>query len=79
MSPSAMPLKAAAPRYAAFLDLLPALVASEAKQAGGPRQQRAAAIYAQVQETAALAPRLSLDPAATLFSIGTMLASVGEG
>jgi DNA polymerase-3 subunit delta' len=76
---SALALKAAAPRYAAFLDLLPALVASEAKQADGARQQRAAAIYAQVQETASLAPRLSLDPAATIFSLGTMLANVGEG
>jgi hypothetical protein len=29
-----------------------------------------------VRETAALAPRLSLDPAATVFQIGSILASV---
>lgn len=76
---SALALKAAAPRYAAFLDLVPSLVAGEARQADGERRQRAAAAYGKAQETAALAPRLSLDPASTVFALGTILAEVGQG
>ncbi len=42
------------------------------------RFQRARALdaYARARETAAIAPRLSLDPAATVFQLGTILASV---
>lgn len=72
--------KAAAPRYAAFLELLPALVAREARAREGQARERALAAYAQVRDTAVFAPRHSLDPAATLFQLGTVLASVaGEG
>ncbi len=37
---------------------------------------RALDAYARARETAAIAPRLSLDPAATVFQLGTILASV---
>ena len=76
---SALALKAAAPRYHAFLDLVPPLLAAEARQADGPRRERAAAAYHKARETAALAPRLSLDPASTIFALGTIMAEVGEG
>ena len=70
--------KAAADRYAAFLDLLPSLVAQEARQLAEPRRERALDAYSRVRELTALAPRLSLDPAATVFQLGGILASVAE-
>ncbi|GAA4008806.1 DNA polymerase III subunit delta' [Sphingomonas humi] len=73
---SALALKAAAPRYAAFLDLIPPLLAAEARKAEGPRRLRAAEAYERARETATLAPRLSLDPASTVFALGTIMASV---
>lgn len=76
---SSLALKAAGPRYAAFLDLVAPLVAAEARIASGPRQARLLDAYAQVRETATIAPRLSLDPAATVFTIATIMASAAEG
>jgi DNA polymerase-3 subunit delta' len=73
---SALGGKAAADRYAAFLELLPGLIAHEALGLDGERRGRALDAYAKARETAALAPRLSLDPAATVFQLGTILASV---
>ncbi|WP_294171517.1 DNA polymerase III subunit delta' [uncultured Sphingomonas sp.] len=72
----ALALKAAAPRYLAFLELAPALIAREAKVHEGARRQRALDAYAKARETAAMAPRLSLDPAAATFQMGNILASV---
>ena len=68
--------KAAAERYAAFLDLVPGLIAGEAAGLEGQARGRALDAYARARETAALAPRLSLDPAATVFQLGAILASV---
>ena len=68
--------KASAERYAAFLELAPSLIAREAKQVEGLRRERAIEAYAKARELAALAPRLSLDPAATVFQIGGILAEV---
>ena len=68
--------KGAGDRYAAFLDLLPSLVAREARQLDGSQRARALDAYAQARELAALAPRLSLDPASTVFQLGGILAQV---
>ncbi|MCW3797486.1 DNA polymerase III subunit delta' [Sphingomonas sp. BN140010] len=68
--------KAAAPRYAAFLELLPAIVADHARGTDGGRRRRALKAYEQVRDVTAFAPRHSLDPGATLFQLGTILASV---
>jgi DNA polymerase-3 subunit delta' len=68
--------KAAAERYAAFLDLAPSLIAREARELEGGRRERALDAYAKARELAVLAPRLSLDPAATVFQIGGFLAEV---
>jgi DNA polymerase-3 subunit delta' len=74
---SSLALKAAAPRYAAFLDMVPPLIAGEARQAEGMRRLRAAEAYERARETASLAPRLSLDPASTVFALGTIMAEIG--
>lgn len=70
--------KAAADRYAAFLDLLPSLVAKESRTLAEPQRERALVAYERVRELAAVAPRLSLDPAATVFQLGGILASVAD-
>ncbi|MGE5563677.1 MAG: DNA polymerase III subunit delta' [Bacillota bacterium] len=70
--------KASAERYAAFLELAPSLIAREARQLRGPSLERALDAYAKARELAAVAPRVSLDPAATVFQIGGILASVPE-
>ena len=76
---SALGSKAAAERYAAFLELVPGLIANEAVGLEGERRTRALDAYARARETAAIAPRLTLDPAATAFQLGTILASVAPG
>ena len=68
--------KAAAERYAAFLDLAPSLIAREARALDGSSRQRALDAYGKARELAAIAPRLSLDPAATVFQMGGILAGV---
>ena len=76
---SALGGKAAAERYAAFLELVPSMIATAATRLTGERRGRALDAYAKARETAAIAPRLSLDPAATVFQLGTILASVAPG
>jgi DNA polymerase-3 subunit delta' len=68
--------KGAAERYAAFLDLAPSLIAREARQLDGAARERAVDAYAKARELAAIAPRLSLDPASTVFQLGGILADV---
>ena len=68
--------KASADRYFAFLDLAPSLIAREARRLRGSRLERALDAYAKARELAAIAPRVSLDPAATVFQIGGILATV---
>ena len=70
--------KGAAERYAAFLDLAPSLIAREARQLQGANRERALDAYAKARELSVLAPRLSLDPAATVFQMGGILAAVPE-
>jgi len=70
--------KAAAERYAAFLDLAPSLIAKEARRLDGSSRERALDAYGKARELATIAPRLSLDPAATVFQIGGILAEVAE-
>jgi DNA polymerase-3 subunit delta' len=68
--------KGAADRYAAFLDLAPSLIAREARQLDGPSRERALDAYAKARGLAVIAPRVSLDPAATVFQICGILAEV---
>jgi DNA polymerase-3 subunit delta' len=66
--------KGSADRYAAFLELAPSLIAREARSMTGDRLERALDAYAKARELASIAPRLSLDPAATVFQVGGILA-----
>jgi len=70
--------KASAERYAAFLELAPSLIAREARGLRGAPLERALDAYAKARELAAVAPRVSLDPAATVFQIGGFLAQVAH-
>lgn len=72
----ALSTKAAADRYASFLETLPGLIAEEARACDGARRERALEAYAQARETALIAPRLSLDPGATVYRLGGVLASL---
>jgi len=75
---SALSGKAQAERYAAFLELVPGLIAREARGASDARRSRTLDAYARARDTVAIAPRLSLDPAATAFELGGILASVAD-
>lgn len=66
--------KGSADRYAAFLELAPTLIAREARDARGRSLELMLDAYARARELAVLAPRLMLDPAATVFQIGGILA-----
>jgi DNA polymerase-3 subunit delta' len=68
--------KASAERYAAFLELAPSLIAREARSLRGAPLERALDAYAKARELAAIAPRVSLDPGATVFQMGGLLAQV---
>ena len=68
--------KGAAERYAAFLELVPALIAREARVLDQDARGRALEAYAKARELAAIAPRVSFDPASTAFQLGGLLASV---
>ena len=68
--------KGAADRYAAFLALAPSLIAREARSLAGRLGERALDAYAKARELAVVAPRVSLDPAATVFQLGGILAEV---
>ena len=70
--------KGAAERYAAFLGLAPALIAREARRLGGGERERALDAYAKARELAGVAPRLSLDPAATVFQLGGIMADIAQ-
>jgi DNA polymerase-3 subunit delta' len=70
--------KASAERYAAFLELAPSLIAREARGLRGPALERALDAYAKARELSAVAPRLSLDAAATVFQMGGFLAQVAQ-
>ena len=70
--------RAAADRYAAFLEILPSVIARETRTLTGAARQRAVEAYARTRELVAIAPRLSLDPASTVFQLGGILASVAD-
>lgn len=70
--------RSAGDRYAAFLEILPSVIAREARTLTGAPRQRAIEAYGRTRELVAIAPRLSLDPAATVFQLGGILASVAD-
>ena len=70
--------RGAGDRYAAFLEILPSVIARETRSLTGAPRLRAVDAYARTRELVAIAPRLSLDPASTVFQLGGILASVAD-
>lgn len=70
--------RGAGDRYAAFLEILPSVIARESRALAGAPRQRALDAYSRARELVAVAPRLSLDPSSTVFQLGGILASVAN-
>ena len=70
--------RGAGERYSAFLEILPSVIARESRSLSGASRQRALDAYARTRELVAIAPRLSLDPSATVFQLGGILASAAD-
>lgn len=68
--------KAAAPRYAMFLERAPSAIAAAAHGRTGSALAEAIALWERARSLAVAAPRLSLDPQTTVFEMGGMLAGL---
>jgi DNA polymerase III subunit delta' len=71
-------LKAAQPRYEAFLERAPAFIAAKARTRQGPALDQALELWSRARELAGTAPGLSLDPQATAFQIGSYVAALAR-
>lgn len=69
-------LKAAQPRYEAFLARAPSLIAAEAKQRRGPSLAEALRLWEKASDLAGSATRLSLDPQTVVFELAGLLATL---
>lgn len=69
-------LKAAQPRYEAFLERAPAFIAAQAKQRSGPALDEAIELWGKARDLTARAVGLSLDPQATAFQVGSYVAAL---
>jgi len=74
----ALALKAAQPRYEAFLERLPTRIAAEARGRDGQALADAVALWEKARALAGSAVRLSLDPQATVFELAGLLASLNR-
>jgi DNA polymerase-3 subunit delta' len=71
-------LKAAQPRYEAFLERAPAFIAREARTRHGAALDQALDLWGKARELAASAIGLSLDPQATAFQLGSYVSQLAE-
>ena len=71
-------LKAAQPRYEAFLARAPSRIAAEARRRRGPALAEALGLWERATALAGSAQRLSLDPQSTVFELAGMLASLSS-
>lgn len=69
-------LKAAQPRYEAFLERAPAFIATQARMRNGPALDRALDLWGKARDLAGGATGLSLDPQATAFQLGSYVAAL---
>jgi DNA polymerase-3 subunit delta' len=69
-------VKAARPRYEAFLERVPALIAETARQRRGPALAEAIGLWERASDLASGALRLSLDPQNVVFELSGMLAAL---
>ena len=72
-------LKAAQPRYEAFLERAPAFIAKQARGRHGPALDQALDLWGKARELAGGAIGLSLDAQATAFQLGSYVAALAEG
>jgi DNA polymerase-3 subunit delta' len=72
-------LKAAQPRYEAFLARAPSFIAAAARGRRGTDMADAVRLWEQAQRLSGLAIGQSLDPQATAFHMGTLLAGLAQG
>ncbi|KQN04008.1 AAA family ATPase [Sphingomonas sp. Leaf25] len=70
--------KTAHPRYLAFLDRAPALIASSAKDRTGTALRDALDAYDKARALAAMAPALSLVPETTVFEMAGLIARLAQ-
>ncbi len=70
--------KAATSRYTAFLDLVPAFLATSARGLGGARLAHALRLWEQATALASSAVALSLDPQATVFQLAEFVAALSK-
>lgn len=69
-------LKAAQPRYEAFLARIPSLIAAEAKTRTGRARAEALQLWEKTSDLADNATRLSLEPQSVVFGLSGMLAAL---
>ena len=69
-------LKSAQPRYEAFLQRVPSLIAAEARTRRGPALAVALEQWEKAQALASSASRLSLEPESVVFELGGLLAAL---
>ena len=69
-------LKAAQPRYEAFLARAPSFIASVARQRRGPKLAEALRLWERASDLAGSATRLSLEPQSVVFELAGMLAAL---
>lgn len=74
----ALASKSAQPRYEAFLERAPALIAEAARTRRGPALADSLRLWERAVALAASATRHSLDPASTVFELAGMLAALAE-
>ena len=70
--------KAARPKYEAFLERVPRLIAAHAREREGRRLQDALTAWEHARDLASAAPVLSLDPATVAFEMCGLVAGLAE-
>ncbi|HEX8655026.1 MAG TPA: DNA polymerase III subunit delta' [Allosphingosinicella sp.] len=73
---AALCLKAAQPRYEAFLARAPSFIAAEARRRGGAGLAEALRLWERASDLAGGAVRLSLDPQSVVFELAGMIAAL---
>jgi DNA polymerase-3 subunit delta' len=73
---ASLALKAAQPRYEAFLARAPSRIAAAAKERGGQGRAEAIKLWERATSLAGSARRHSLDPGSVVFELAGMLAAL---
>lgn len=76
---ASLALKAAQPRYEAFLARAPSFIAAQARSRRGPALAEALGLWEQASSLAAIAARQSFDAQATAFEMAGLIARLAPG